>query len=126
MQSYETRILDILSIADDLNQKKLVEVTLEKIPDFNEAFTWTEALQAAAGKLPDYRVAKNSGALIMKCLMHDERTPSMHCWPSGNFLCHGCGASGNKVEFISNFPTLPTLWRLSSPSSPHPTSLSMI
>lgn len=43
---------------------------------------------------------RSTGTIIMGCVFHDERTPSMILWPSGNYKCHGCGQAGNKATFI--------------------------
>ncbi len=38
---------------------------------------------------------KASGAFLLSCLMHQERTPSLILWPSGCFKCHGCSWEGD-------------------------------
>ncbi|MBI2024503.1 MAG: hypothetical protein HYT03_00190 [Candidatus Harrisonbacteria bacterium] len=44
---------------------------------------------------------RTSGVLVLRCVFHREASPSLHCWPSGNFKCHGCGLQGNFVDFVS-------------------------
>lgn len=43
---------------------------------------------------------RSTGVLVALCPFHNERTPSTHFWPSGNFRCHGCHAGGGVVDFI--------------------------
>ncbi len=45
---------------------------------------------------------RSTGVLDVLCPEHGEKTPSLHLWPtSGRFYCHGCGWSGNKIDFIA-------------------------
>lgn len=37
----------------------------------------------------------SSGKIILLCVFHKERTPSLHIWPSGLFCCHGCQEKGH-------------------------------
>ena len=35
-----------------------------------------------------------SNRLLVLCIFHKEKTPSLRIWPSGRFRCHGCGERG--------------------------------
>lgn len=41
--------------------------------------------------------------MMMLCVFHQEKTPSLCLWPSGRFLCHGCGAEGDMVDFVAQY-----------------------
>jgi DNA primase len=40
-----------------------------------------------------------SHALITLCLFTEENTPSLWAYPSGNYICYGCGAEGTIEDF---------------------------
>lgn len=41
---------------------------------------------------------------VMRCIFHDERSPSLYINPTKNlFHCFGCNTSGNAVQFIMKF-----------------------
>jgi DNA primase len=43
---------------------------------------------------------RSSGVLVARCVFHNEHSPSLHFWVSGNFLCHGCDEQGDMAKFI--------------------------
>ena len=43
---------------------------------------------------------RSTGVLLILCPVHFEKTPSLHLWHSGNFLCHGCHWHGNMEKFL--------------------------
>jgi hypothetical protein len=48
-----------------------------------------------------YRVSHFSGDIIVKCVMHQERTPSLRLYQnSGLGKCYGCGWAPSKHDFI--------------------------
>ena len=42
----------------------------------------------------NYTQRSISHALVLLCVYHEERTPSLFLYPSGNLQCHGCGQTG--------------------------------
>ncbi len=46
-----------------------------------------------------------AGHLILSCIFHQERTPSLQIWVngSGRYYCHGCKAEGNIVDFVARY-----------------------
>lgn len=40
-----------------------------------------------------------SGKIIMLCIDHKEKTPSLRIWPDGGFFCHGCSFFGWVSEY---------------------------
>lgn len=63
-------------------------------------------------KIP-YRTS--GGRVYLLCVFHREKSPSLVVFPSGRFLCHGCGTGGvvvaypelfNHPELAEHFPTL--------------------
>ncbi len=47
------------------------------------------------------RSVTHAGDFITLCPFHDEKSPSMYFYGSGQFHCYGCGAHGDVFEFIS-------------------------
>ena len=44
---------------------------------------------------------RSTGVLVLLCAFnHEEKTPSLHCWPSGKFRCHGCCRAGDMIFFV--------------------------
>lgn len=39
-----------------------------------------------------------SGAIMICCVFHKEKTPSLRIWASGHFKCYGCGTAGRVEE----------------------------
>ena len=39
-----------------------------------------------------------TGILMLPCVFHTEKTPSLRVWVSGRFYCHGCGERGHVDE----------------------------
>lgn len=74
---------------------------LEQTPENQE---WKAALNELG---VSYRQRRISGALVALCFFHDEKTPSMYMWPSGNLYCHGCGAE----ERVEGFTEKAKMWR---------------
>ncbi len=46
-----------------------------------------------------------SGRVVLLCIFHAEKTPSLSLWPNGNFYCHGCKEQG----FWEDYPELTLL-----------------
>lgn len=47
---------------------------------------------------------RSTGVLVLLCVFgHEEKTPSLHCWPSGRFRCHGCGLTGDMIYFVRRY-----------------------
>lgn len=60
-----------------------------------------EAWKSVADELGlRYRQRSVSKALATVCLFHDEKSPSLWLYPSGNYICYGCGASGTVEDFV--------------------------
>lgn len=48
-----------------------------------------------------FRISKGpSRSIIMKCLFHNEKTPSMHMYINGNIYCYGCGKDLTWLDLI--------------------------
>lgn len=64
---------------------------------------WKYALDRIDDQRAGTWFARNQGdgPIVVSCLFHEERTPSMVLWESGNFLCHGCGQDGNISDIIT-------------------------
>jgi len=45
------------------------------------------------------RVPNREGKIA--CPLHEDRTPSLHCYPDGSFCCFGCGRGGTIVDFAA-------------------------
>ena len=64
--------------------------TSEIDPDYRreirERFRWEQVLT----KLGIAFRTKPSGKIIILCRYHGEKSPSLHFWPNGSYLCHGC------------------------------------
>ena len=60
---------------------------------------WITALEACyEGR---WRIRnKGEGPVVVHCVFHEERTPSLFLYPDGGFMCYGCGACGDLVDFI--------------------------
>ena len=48
------------------------------------------------------------GDVWMKCLFHEENTPSLHITDKQVFHCHGCGANGGILEFVKRINNINT------------------
>lgn len=35
------------------------------------------------------------GRIMILCVFHSEKTPSLRIWPDGAFFCHGCHTKGH-------------------------------
>lgn len=57
---------------------------------------WTPMLDALEWPYKQRR----TGAIIARCLMHSERTPSFVMRPSLYYTCYGCGAHGERSELV--------------------------
>ncbi|HSX01666.1 MAG TPA: CHC2 zinc finger domain-containing protein [Candidatus Saccharimonas sp.] len=57
-----------------------------------QTVAWADVL-AALG------VQSRHGKYVM-CPVHDELTPSCRLWPDGRYLCLGCGATGDIVDYV--------------------------
>lgn len=42
----------------------------------------------------------SSGFLMLKCVFHSEKTPSLKLRPNGSFWCYGCMANGDMFKFV--------------------------
>ena len=60
---------------------------------------WGYVLQAAG--LTAKR--RSSGSRVMRCVFHDEKSPSLFFWPNGSFLCFGCKAGSTITDFIEMY-----------------------
>lgn len=58
---------------------------------------WIKICEAAGLR---YRERSVSHSLRVLCNFHDEMTPSLALYPSGNFTCYGCGQRGELADFI--------------------------
>lgn len=36
--------------------------------------------------------------VMLLCIFHREKTPSLRIWPSGHFRCYGCGEAGHVMD----------------------------
>lgn len=41
--------------------------------------------------------------LMVLCVFHKEKTPSLRIWPNGQFFCHGCQTSGHMRDYPDEF-----------------------
>lgn len=47
---------------------------------------------------------RSSGVIVLHCLFHSERTPSLHLYPqSMRAYCYGCGQNLSVVEFVAKY-----------------------
>ena len=44
----------------------------------------------------------------LACPFHDDRTPSLHCYPDGTFYCYGCRRGGSVYDFAGHLWNVPT------------------
>lgn len=42
---------------------------------------------------------RSTGAIYLRCVFHEEKTPSLALRPSGRFTCYGCGKTGGMLDF---------------------------
>ncbi len=70
-----------------------------KNPTLDYATTWKHLMEMIGVETKK----RSSGVLVVKCIFHNEYTPSLHLWPSGNFLCQGCGHGGDINDFIKMY-----------------------
>ena len=62
-------------------------------------YTWDQVLDKL-GLSQNFR-QRSTGVLIGTCLVHKEKTASLHLWPeSRNFRCHGCDWEGTLLDFV--------------------------
>jgi len=65
-------------------------------------YCWEQVLRAL--KLSSSFKRRASGVLVGKCVIHSEKSPSLHLWPrSRRYKCHGCGAEGDMVSFVIEY-----------------------
>ena len=59
------------------------------------------AIHRWAGEECSYRISNGrSRVIIMKCLFHNEKTPSMHMFINGSIHCYGCGTEFTWLDLI--------------------------
>ncbi|HEX7633166.1 MAG TPA: CHC2 zinc finger domain-containing protein [Candidatus Saccharimonadales bacterium] len=49
----------------------------------------------------EYRI-RSSGTVYMRCVFHEERTPSLALREPDHYKCYGCGQRGNKADFVES------------------------
>lgn len=82
-----------------LSQTELLELIQTDV-------TWEQVLQRASKvcKLEIQYTTRSTGTIVVRCIFHEERTPSLVLWPrSGNFNCFGCGRNGNKANLYETW-----------------------
>src|SRR3989344_1440026 len=97
--------------------KSALDFDLIRRREITSGATWEQVLK----KLGIKHERRSSGVLVALCVFHEEKTPSLHFWPSSGFKCHGCGVSydmlgfvhlytgGDEVFLVDFFADLPTL-----------------
>lgn len=60
---------------------------------------WEQAFRDAGLQ---YRKTSVARALVALCVFHDEKTPSMWAYPSGNLFCYGCSYKSS-LEWFEQF-----------------------
>lgn len=60
-----------------------------------------QAIHKWAQKECAFRISNGpSRVIIMKCLFHNEKTPSLHMYINGNIHCYGCGTDFSWLDLI--------------------------
>lgn len=60
-----------------------------------------QAIHRWANKECSFRISNGPRrAVVMKCLFHNEKTPSMHMYINGNIHCYGCGTGFTWLDLI--------------------------
>ncbi len=91
--------LNVMRPAESHSEEHLGERSLrERIA---EELSWVEIISALEHPYDGTIRVRASGAIYLRCIFHEERTPSLVLWPSGNFKCYGCDTVGDKLDFVA-------------------------
>ena len=78
-----------ISLEAELQQVSLVDVANDLLPRYD-----------GKGLLIKLSISPNYKRL---CPFHEEKTPSFWVWPQSNrYHCHGCGADGDVLDFVTH------------------------
>jgi hypothetical protein len=73
--------------------------------------TWEQVLASLETK--DV-IRRKSGVIILHCVFHTEKTPSLWLRPTGSYVCYGCHARGDMLDFVLHNKNLVDLHELVS------------
>lgn len=62
---------------------------------------WSDVLRSL--NMPNWQMARahrGGGRYVILCPFHDEKSASLVLFSDGGFHCHGCGKSGDVVDFV--------------------------
>lgn len=100
-EEYERRIRDC---------QKYVACLNEKDDDSNRI---TSDMVERAKDVPIIRLAEfanikpSRGKWTACCPLHNEKTPSFHCYPGNTFYCFGCHSGGDSIAFVQKMYDMP-------------------
>ncbi len=73
-------------------------------PDLKEIAllaSWEAVLSKINPALLEESHRRSTGVFVRRCVFHREKTASLHFWnTSGRYHCHGCGADGDRIDFV--------------------------
>jgi hypothetical protein len=86
--------------------------------------------QIATGLEIKNAVRKKSGTIVLCCIFHNEKTPSLWLRPGGRYICYGCGAHGDMIDFVLQLKNISdirmlTFFFATLPTPPGPDQLAL-
>ena len=76
-----------------------------------QTVSWGDVMRALSPTMTNYRLSRahrGGGRYVVHCPFHDEKSPSLIMFPDGGFHCHGCGKTGDILDFVATFRPLRT------------------